>query len=91
MFASPIYSAADGLSSIRITVFILDSQGLGVEGETVDIHPQKGVLTTAKIAPITDSFGRAYFDLTTVAAGSYTIEAEVKGLILPQKVGVSFR
>ena len=91
MFASPIQASADGVSSIRITVFLLDSQGLGVEGEVVDVQPQKGVLTTAKIAPITDTFGRAYFDVTSTNAGSYTILAEAGGVTLPQKVGISFR
>lgn len=91
MFASPIQALADGVSSIRITVFLLDNQGLGVEGEVVDVQPQQGVLTTAKIQPITDTFGRAYFDVTSNNGGSYTILAEAGGVILPQKVGISFR
>ena len=91
MFASPIQASADGVSSIRITVFLLDNQGLGVEGEVVDVQPQQGVLTTTKIAPITDTFGRAYFDVTSTNAGSYTILAEAGGVTLPQKVGISFR
>jgi len=91
IFASPISASADGSGIIRITVFILDGQGLGVANQPVELAVGQGALTIAKIAPITDSFGRAYFDVTSQIAGSYTIGAQLSGVTLPQRVGVSFR
>lgn len=91
IFASPISTSADGAGVIRITVFILDSQGLGVVNQPVELEVDRGAVTIAKVAPVTDSFGRAYFDVTSQIAGSYTIAAQLSGVTLPQRVGVSFR
>jgi hypothetical protein len=90
VFASPISAIADGISTIRITVFLLNNQGLGVSGQKVSVKSSKPI----KINPITpesDNFGRSIFDVTSDVAGSYTLSAEVAGTILPQTVSLSFR
>lgn len=90
VFASPITAEATGQSIIRVIVFLLDSQGLGVAGQKVALKVPT-VLAVSQTQPITDTFGRATFDVTSSSPGSYTISAVVGGVSLPQTVGVSFR
>lgn len=90
LFASPLQSLADGSSVIRVTVFLIDNQGLGISGQKVQIK-SSGNLKIVPFQEITDNFGRAIYDLTANIPGDYTISAEVEGVSLPQKVSVSFR
>ena len=88
-FASPIRAAADGKSIIRITVFILDSQGLGIPNQLITLSVN-GPVTVGLTAPTSDALGRTLFDLTSATAGSYTVSAAVGGTSLIQKATVSF-
>lgn len=90
IFASPITAAADGTSIIRITVFILNNQGLGVGGLSVELKTS-GPVQIAKTQAVTDTLGRAIFDVTSTSRADYTIRAEVSGVSLPQSVSVSFQ
>lgn len=90
LFASPISANADGKSFIRITVFVLNSQGLGVSGLRIKLDHSTAIVV-AETQPLTDSFGRATFDLTCASPGNYTIAAESQGEALPQSVSISFR
>ena len=90
IFASPISAYADGVSIIRVTVFVLNSQGLGISDQTVELKTSSPV-TISQIQPVTDNFGRAIFDVTSVTSGHYTINAEIGGQSLSQKVLVSFQ
>lgn len=90
LFASPISAQANGESSIRVTVFVMNSQGLGIAGQKI-ILKYTGSLTVSEVQGVTDTFGRAIFDLTSSTPGSYTISGEVGGVSLPQTVSVSFR
>ena len=90
LFASPITASADGVSLIRVTAFILNSQGLGVAGEKVDLRIS-GPVNLSQVQPLTDTFGRATFDMTAKTPGTYTIHAEVGGVAVPQAVSVSFQ
>lgn len=90
VFASPVAALADGVSIIRITVFILNGNGLGVPGSEVSLK-YTGKLTMDKTRSVTDNFGRAIFEITSDVPGSYTINAETQGSVLPQGVSVSFQ
>ncbi len=90
VFASPIAATADGTSIIRITVFLLNNQGLGVAGKNVSLKIT-GSVNVANTQPTSDNMGRAIFDLTSSTPGSYTVSAEVEGVLLPQTVSISFR
>ena len=90
VFASPLAAIPDGVSIIRITVFVLNNQGLGVSDTEVILKNTES-LNISKTQPVTDSFGRAIFDVNSSTAGSYTISASVGGSALPQKVSVSFQ
>lgn len=90
IFASPISAFADGISIIRVTVFMLSNQGLGVSGQTVKLKTS-GPLTVNQVKPATDDYGRAIFDVTANTPGSYTLSAETGDLTLSQKVSISFQ
>lgn len=90
LFASPLRAAAGGQEMVRVTVFVLDDQGRGVEGKLVELGQAAG-LEVAAVQAQTDYLGRALFDLAGSAAGEYHVEAAVEGQVLPQRVKVSFR
>jgi len=77
VFASPLSTCSDGISRVRITVFILDEGGFGMSGQSVDLA-------------VTDSVGKAYFDISSTTANKYKIEAKVGNRVLPQNVSVGF-
>lgn len=88
LFASPLKARVGG-ERIRITVFILDGQGLGVSGKRV-ILKGEGRLQIEDIQNITDDLGKAVFEVYSNVAGVYQLEAAVEGRTLPQKVSVTF-
>lgn len=90
VFASPLLAQANGEEKIRITIFALDSQGVGVPEKTVFMGQNKN-LTVEPIQSQTDSLGKAVFDLSSSAAAEYFIEVQIEGRTLPQTVKVSFR
>ncbi len=90
LFASPVVAQADGISYIRITVYLLNNQGFGIGGQKILLNLLKP-LTIGQTQPVTDVFGRAIFDLTSTNPGDYTISAEALGVSLPQTVSVSFQ
>jgi hypothetical protein len=89
LFASPVSASADGASLIRVTVFLLNDQGLGIPSQEVKLNVTGPVVIRA-VQPTTDSFGRSLFDITSSSPGSYTINAEVLGTTVPQTVSVAF-
>lgn len=91
LFASPISALGDGTSIIRVTAIVLNDTGLGISGQKVNLKAASSGLTITQVQPITDTFGRAIFDVTSNTPGSYTISAEVSGGILPQTVAILFR
>ncbi|MBI2616694.1 Ig-like domain-containing protein [Candidatus Gottesmanbacteria bacterium] len=90
LFASPLISQANGTSIVRVTVFLLNTQGLGMSTKTVKLRIS-GPLTVSQVQPVTDTFGRAFFDLTSTNPGDYTISASVEDVFLSQTVSVVFR
>lgn len=90
LFASPLQARADGKEKIRITVFILDSQGLGVADKSIFLG-QNPNLAIEAIGAQTDSLGRAVFDVSSFSPGDYFLEARIGNQVLPQRVKISFR
>lgn len=90
IFASPISASADGVSVIRVTVIILNDQGLGVASQNVSIKASGEGVKISPVSPRSDTFGRATFDLSASTPGDHTISAEVSGSSLPQTVSVAF-
>ena len=90
LFASPVSANATGTDAIRITVILMNSQGLGISGQKVSLKAS-GPVTVREITPLTDTFGRATFDLTSGTRGDFTVSAFVGGITLPQTVSVAYQ
>lgn len=89
LFASPLQAKANGIEQIRVTVFLLDSRGMGISQQTVElIRPQS--LTLVNSQSVTDDTGKAVFDLSSTTPLSHSLSARVNGQDLPQKVKVVF-
>lgn len=89
IFASPLTATTGNFERIRITVFILDGTGSGISGETVALT---GVskLAVYSVQAVTDTIGRALFDVAAGTSGIYEIGASVGGVSIPQKITVTF-
>src|SRR5690349_8467968 len=72
VFASPLRAQANGEEKIRVTVFVLNGQGLGVPGRNVEL-PKNPNLLIDGVQPTTDNVGKAVFDIATRTAGVYTL------------------
>mgnify|MGYP000945947718 FL=1 len=92
IFGSPLSAAANGEEKIKVSVFLLNGQGLGVEKKqiTLKAQPSEGLNIEAN-QPITDKAGQAIFYLSSSTPGSFEISAQVDNQIFPQKISVHFR
>ncbi len=89
LFASPLRANLGG-ERIRITAYVLDEQGMGIGGKKVVLGQSSEMFHIYPISDITDSSGRAAFDVISDQAGVYTIEASVDAKIFSQRVTVTF-
>jgi hypothetical protein len=89
IFASPLRAKTGG-EKIRVTVFILDTKGLGMQGKSVTVGSGNG-LTVTPIQPVTDAQGRATFDVDSAGTpGVFIIQASANGVTLTQKATITF-
>jgi len=89
IFASPLRAKAGNDEKIRVTVFVLDSKGLGVFGKGVELTDVSG-LTVTPVQTTTDDLGKTIYDISSGRAGTYSLGAEVEGKALSQKVQITF-
>jgi len=89
LFVSPLRAAANNQEKIRVTVFVLNNQGLGVSARNVSLENQPN-LRIEGVQAQTDSFGKAVFDISSNKPGEYFLGVQVDGRNLPQKVRLSF-
>jgi len=89
LFASPIQAKADGLEKIRVTVFLLDSNGLGVSQQSVTLKVPSA-LQIETLQGITDDLGKATFNLFSSTPGKFEISASTSTLNLTQKINLLF-
>ncbi|MFZ6034532.1 MAG: Ig-like domain-containing protein [Patescibacteria group bacterium] len=89
VFVTPLAARANGQEKIRLTVFILNNQGLGVLGKNVFVSPDSA-LNIEAIQGLTDGYGKAYFDISASKAGEYYLEVKVDDTALKQKAHLSF-
>jgi hypothetical protein len=95
-FANPPRAQANGAEKIRVTVLVLNGQGLGVLGKKVIIGVDPRVVISNPL-DVTDSTGKATFELSSIAAGEYYIEVKIIDpakpqdyITLPQKARLTF-
>lgn len=89
IFTSPLVAKAGNQEKIRVTIFVLDARGLGVSQKLVSIQPDS-VLKIEAIQGTTDNFGKAVFDISSSAPGSFTPQINVDGIQLSQKAKLTF-
>jgi hypothetical protein len=90
VFGSPLTAKANSQEKIKVSVFLLNDQGLGVEGKAVELKADAGVnIETSQ--PQTDSTGQAIFYLSSASAGRYQVQAQAEGQTLPQTLTVNFK
>ncbi len=89
LFVTPLRASANGQDEIRLTIFLLNNQGLGVKGKKVIITPIYGVIVES-VQGLTDSYGKAYFDVTASIPGEYLLDVIADNNNLKQKAHFSF-
>jgi ABC-type uncharacterized transport system involved in gliding motility auxiliary subunit len=87
-FASPL-KAKTGGEYIRVTIYVLDAQGLGIKGKSVELGEAAG-LTVNDAQATSDDSGMVYFDVSSSKAGLYVIQPIIEGKILSQKINITF-
>ncbi len=86
---TPLRAKANGQEKIRITVFVLNNQGLGVLGRMVFVGMDQN-LNVETIQGLTDDYGRAFFDVSASKAGEFFLEITVDDAKLREKAHLSF-
>ncbi len=89
LFVTPLRAKANSQEKIRVTVFVLNNQGLGVMGKKVFIGMDSS-LNIETIQGLTDSYGKAFFDVSASKAGEYYLEVTVDDSKLKQKAHLSY-
>lgn len=89
IFSTPSAARANGQEKIRLTVFILNNQGLGVLGKNIFIGTNSA-LNIEAIQGLTDNYGKAYFDISASKPGEYFLEIKVDGTALNKKAQLVF-
>ena len=89
IFASPLTANANGVDRIRITIFILDGTGSGIPDKTVTLTGT-GSLVVYSVQAVTDTIGRALFDVAAGSEATYEIGAMIDGAVIPQKITITF-
>ncbi|MFH1827089.1 MAG: hypothetical protein ABH812_01485 [bacterium] len=89
VFVSPLRAKADEKEKIRTTVFLLNNQGLGV-GSTAILFTTNPKLNVDIVQGVTDSYGKAVFDISSSIPGDFYLEFSVNKKPLLQKAHLSF-
>jgi len=90
LFASPLEAAANGREKIRVTVFVVNREGRGVPNSQVLLR-KSPELVLEQINSLTDSYGRAVFDLSTTKPGEYLVGATLSGKALGESLKLVFQ
>ena len=89
IFSTPSGARANGQEKIRLTVFILNNQGLGVMGKKIFIGTDPA-LNIEAIQGLTDSYGKAYFDISATKPAEYFLEIKADDTVLKSKAHLIF-
>jgi len=90
LFASPLEARANGQEKIRITVFVLNREGRGMSNQQI-ILSKSPELVLEQINSLTDTYGRAVFDLSTSKPGEYMVGATLEGKALGESLKIVFK
>jgi len=97
IFGSPLVVPADGQTKVRISVFLLNNQGMGVASKAISLSSSPkstgvgGNVQISEIQSMTDNFGKAVFEASSQFVGQFVVTAMVDGAAFPQTVTLTFR
>jgi len=89
VFLTPLRAKANSQERIRLTVFVLNNQGLGVLGKAVILGKDPSI-SVEGIQARTDNYGKATYDVSSSKPGEYFLEVKIEDTLLPQKAHLSF-
>lgn len=89
VFISPLKALGNGMEKIRLTIYILNDQGMGVQGKRIEFN-SASKLDIEQIQATTDQYGKAFFDISSKVKGEYYLDVFVEGVLLPQKAHLFF-
>ena len=89
LFASPLQANSKNKEKIRITVFVLDGQGLGVSNQLVKLSSSPS-LSIENIQPLTSETGQAIFNISSQSPSNFQITAKIGNHQIPQSISVTF-
>jgi len=89
LFASPLKAKADLQEKIRVTVILLNNQGLGIKDQKVQLNLDNNLHSEA-VQELTDDSGTVIFDLSSSATGEFKISATVASYTLPQQLTINY-
>lgn len=90
LLGSPLIARADGEEKIQIFAFVLNDQGRGVAGKSVQISTNPS-LNIKPVQPQTDKFGQVIFEATSSQPGQFAVSASVDGQPFPQTMTLTFQ
>lgn len=89
IFLTPLRAKADGLEKIRLTVFVLNNQGLGVPAKNITWGDAADLQGSIVQNP-TDDLGKAVIDFTSTKVQQVSLQIRVENEELPQQVKLNF-
>jgi len=88
-FASPLKARAASDERIRVTCFLLDSQGIGVSGKTFKVLASGNILIQYQEA-VSNSLGKVSADVSSNEIGEYALSFVLDGRVSKQTLTVAF-
>jgi hypothetical protein len=82
-----ILARADGVEKCVVNVFVLDASGKGVKGVMVALVGME----SGELQVMSDSQGKAAFEITSVMEGQFVLNANIGGVPLDRTLKVTFR
>jgi len=90
LFGSPLSAASGGGEKIKISAFLLNGEGRGVEKKRIEIQTSP-LLELRNVQPLTDNLGQAIFEVSSAQPGQSVATALVDGNAFPQTVTLTFK
>lgn len=86
---NPLKALANTKERIRLTIYVLNDQGLGASNSKTTLSADKNLIIE-DVQSITDQYGKAIFDISTNTQGIFSIDVYVDGKLLKNKATVNF-
>jgi len=89
IFMNPGKAQANGTEKIRLTIMVLNGNGLGVLGQkpVIQVDPR---VTITKVQEVTNTLGEAIFEFSATEPGDYYISVKIGETPIPHKTPLSF-